>query len=99
MLAITNWFPICISKSFFGVTVTFHSAADSEIRDRVVVRLENLCSSENFVAKGVESNECNSDVGGSDPFLQNWRAFEVRLGRSTFKGGENHVAARDRSDL
>lgn len=46
-------------------------SSHSEVRDGVVVGLEDLGVVENLISERVESIKGHSDVGGRDPVLQN----------------------------
>ena len=79
MLAVANRLSTRILQRFFRVPVAFHPAANSEIRDCVVIRLEYFRAAEDLVAKSVQPNERDSNIRRGDPFLQHRRSLEVRL--------------------
>jgi len=80
MLAVANWLSGSgVLQRFFRVPVAFHPAANSEIGDCVVIRLEYFRAAEDLVAKSVQPNERDSNIRRGDPFLKHWRSLEICL--------------------
>ncbi len=88
---------VLVGDTFVGMAIAHASAAHSQIRDGIEVRLEHILIAEDLVSVGVQAIQRDAYICGCDPALQLGRLVErVGVG-ATLESTKRHVSSTQRS--